>query len=119
MARQKIFNLTKPSLIQTFHQGVYPSQHLKALICQLPYVPKFTLANEISNLLPLLMNGLQEANQDDVLTLASLTCLQVKKTCLKKCRIGLPIITGCFSGEDPIGTKPGDESILVLIYAPD
>jgi len=68
--------LTKPSLIQTFHQGVYPSQHLKALICQLPYVPKFTLAHEISNLLPLLMNGLQEANQDDVLSLASLTCLQ-------------------------------------------
>ena len=83
LARQKIFNLTKPSLIQSFHQGVYPSQHLKALICQLPYVPKFTLANEISNLLPLLMNGLQEANQDDVLTLASLTCLQVKKHALK------------------------------------
>merc|ERR1712141_284287 len=35
-----------------------------------------TLAHEISNLLPLLLNGLQAKNQDDVLTLASLTCLQ-------------------------------------------
>ena len=78
LARQKIFNLTKPSLIQAFHQGLYPSEHLKALICQLPYVPKFTLAHEISNLLPLLLNGLQEdKNQDDALALASLTCLQV------------------------------------------
>ena len=75
LARQKIFNLTKPSLIKAFQEGLHPSAHLKALICQLPYVPKFDLAHEISNLLPLLLSGLGEQNQDDLLTLASLTCL--------------------------------------------
>ena len=112
MARQKIFNLTKPSLIQTFHQGVYPSQHLKALICQLPYVPKFTLAHEISNLLPLLMNGLQEANQDDVLTLASLTCLQVVNMPRKKDRFSPDIWLFSVEGGPSNGSKTHDDFFL-------
>ena len=74
LARQKIFNLTKPSLIKGFKENRHPSLHLKALICQLPYVPKFTLAHEISDLLPLLFHGLE--GSDDLLTLASLSCLQ-------------------------------------------
>ena len=59
LSRQKIFILTKPALVEAFHENhQHSALHLKALICQLPYVPKFALSNEISSILPLLIQGL-------------------------------------------------------------
>ncbi len=81
LARQKFFNLTKPTLIKAIKNedsAEKKSSHLKALICQLPHVPKFVLASELATLLPLLLNGLQSRGQqeDDKLVLASLTALK-------------------------------------------
>ena len=79
LARQKMFSITKPILIQAFQKDQSKaSQHLKALICQLPYVPKFALSNEIATLLPLLIPILDEPpNQtNEKLILTSLTCLR-------------------------------------------
>jgi hypothetical protein len=72
LARQKMFNLSRGSLIQAFQDKIYPSLHLKSLICQLPNVPKFALSAEMTSLLPLLNQGL-ESNQ---VKLQSLTCLK-------------------------------------------
>jgi hypothetical protein len=77
LARQKVFSLTKPALIKAIkaNKANNASSHLKALICQLPYVPKFALANELTDLLPLLLNGLQ-SKDDEKLALASLTSVK-------------------------------------------
>lgn len=71
LAKQKLFSLTKPSLIKAFKANSNPSGHLQALICQLPHVPKFALSSEITEILPLLLQGLKDPD----LVLSSLTCL--------------------------------------------
>jgi len=90
LSRQKIFILTKPALVKAFQENhQHSALHLKALICQLPYVPKFALSNEISSILPLLIQGLgQNASKsgeeqgdrnslgEETLCLTSLTCLK-------------------------------------------
>ena len=74
LVRQKIFSLSKPALVKGFQDGTNPSGHLRALICQLPFVPKFALYGEISSILPLLMNGLQAS--EEKLCYESLSCLK-------------------------------------------
>ena len=57
-----------------FNDGVNPSANLKSVICQIDFLPKFSLSNEISGLVPLLVKGLQSDDDDELVeaTLASL-----------------------------------------------
>ena len=63
-------------MLQEKHK--YSALHLKALICQLPYVPKFALSNEISSILPLLIQGLDQnaSASEENLCQTSLACLK-------------------------------------------
>merc|ERR1712087_408268 len=78
MGRQKFFQLTKQGLIDAYNDSFNQSAHMKALICQLPYIPKFVLAGEISSLVPLLLSALKsrKETENDELVLATLSSLQ-------------------------------------------
>ncbi len=73
LARQKIFSISKPRMVRSFTNKIHPSLQLRCLICQLPHVPKFALGNEMSSLLPLLIQSL---SSEDQLSLCSLSCLK-------------------------------------------
>jgi hypothetical protein len=61
--------------VSAYNDGVNPSAHLQSVICQLDFLPKFSLANEISGLAPLLAKGLH-SEDDDGLVVATLTSLR-------------------------------------------
>ena len=74
LARQKIFSLTKSRLIEGYSSSK-SSIHLKALIIQLPHVPRFVLASEMAALLPILKNCLGSENHPE-LVLAALASVK-------------------------------------------
>ena len=49
----------EPTILFAYNDGFNQSAHMKALICQLPYIPKFVLAGEMSSLVPLLQSALK------------------------------------------------------------
>ncbi len=69
-----MFYLYFSGLVNAYNEGINPSAHLKSVICQLDFLPKFALANEVSSLVPLLAKGLNSEGDDDlvVATLVSL-----------------------------------------------
>ena len=68
------FSFQSSELVAAFNDGVNPSANLKSVICQIDFLPKFSLSNEISGLVPLLVKGLQSDDDDELVeaTLASL-----------------------------------------------
>ena len=61
--------------MNAFNAGINPSANLKSVICQLDFLPKFSLSNEISGLVPLLVKGLQ-SDDDEELVAATSTSLR-------------------------------------------
>ena len=81
----KSFNILHyiSALVSAYNEGINPSAHLKSVICQLDFLPKFALANEVSSLVPLLAKGLSSDGDENLIeaTLVSLRDIfnQVKK----------------------------------------
>ncbi len=105
LARQKVFTISKPGkktwqpsvesfsfrlssylnllflslwfsdLIKSYNEGINQTANLKAIICQLEFLPRFALASEITSLVPLLSKGLSSEG-DDELVITTLTSLR-------------------------------------------
>ena len=82
LARQKLFTLAKPRLIEAFGNEQNASSCLKSILCQLDHLPKSVISAEITELVPVLVKGLS-VQETDVLyeTLSALRQL-LQQVCI-------------------------------------
>merc|ERR1719259_678512 len=69
LTRQKVFALTKRPLTEQY-QATGSASSLRALVCQLPHIPRFVLAGEMTALVPLLKSCLTTSGLPVASTLA-------------------------------------------------
>ena len=59
LARQKLFQISKQGLVDSYNNNVNKSAQMRTLISQLPNIPKFLLREEMPTFIPLLINALK------------------------------------------------------------